>query len=74
MQTLLEENGIFRVTVPNNCNDLFQPLDLSVNKPLRISLGEGFQSGTVRLTKRLESAVFHILVNISAILHSIHSI
>ena len=29
---------------------------------------------TVRLTKRLESAIFHILVNISAILHPIHSI
>ena len=28
---------------------------------------------TVRLTKRLESAVFHILVNISAILHAIYS-
>ena len=32
VQTLLEENRIFSVTVPNNCTDLFQPLDLSVNK------------------------------------------
>ena len=27
VQTLLEENLIFRVIVPNNCTDLFQPLD-----------------------------------------------
>ena len=28
VQTLLEENRIFSVIVPNNCTDLFQPLDL----------------------------------------------
>ena len=40
--TLLEENKIFRVVVPNNCTDLFQPLDLSVNKPFKDKLRRGF--------------------------------
>ena len=29
--TLLQENNIFFVTVPNNMTHLFQPLDLTVN-------------------------------------------
>ena len=32
---LLDSNKILQVHVPNNCTDLFQPLDLSVNKPLK---------------------------------------
>ena len=32
---LLEENNILFVTVPNNCTDRLQPLDLSVNKPAK---------------------------------------
>ena len=37
---LLESNKIYstKVTVPNNCTDLFQPLDLSVNKPFKDQL------------------------------------
>ena len=42
VETLLEENGIVRVIVPNNCTDLFQPLDLSVNKPFKDKLRRGF--------------------------------
>ena len=41
-QTLLEENGLFRVIVPNNCTHLFQPLDLSVYKLLKDKLRRGF--------------------------------
>jgi len=32
---LLEENNILFVTVPNNCTNRLQPLDLSVNKPAK---------------------------------------
>ena len=38
VHTLLEENKIFRVVVPNNCTDLFRPLSLSVNKPFKDKL------------------------------------
>ena len=30
---ILEENNILFVTIPNNCTDCLQPLDLSVSKP-----------------------------------------
>ena len=42
VQSLLEDNRIFHVTVPNNCTDLLQPLDLSVNKPFKDKLRKGF--------------------------------
>lgn len=42
VHNLLEENKIFHVVVPNNCTDLFQPLDLSVNKPFKDKLRRGF--------------------------------
>ena len=32
----LEDNNILYVTVPNNCTDRLQPLDLSVNKLARL--------------------------------------
>ena len=32
---LLEDNHILYVTIPNNCTDRLQPLDLSVNKPAK---------------------------------------
>ena len=31
MESLLLENNIISVTVPSNCTDALQPLDLSVN-------------------------------------------
>ena len=32
---IFEENNILFVTIPNNCTDRLQPLDLSVNKPAK---------------------------------------
>lgn len=40
---LLEENNISIVTVPANCTDRLQPLDVSVNKPAKNFLREQFQ-------------------------------
>ena len=39
----LEDNNILYVTVPNNCTDRLQPLDLSVNKPAKDFLQSKFQ-------------------------------
>ena len=40
---LLEDNHILYVTIPNNCTDKLQPLDLSVNKPAKDFLRAKFQ-------------------------------
>ena len=44
INALLMENNILSVIVPSNCTDLLQPLDLSVNKPLKDHLKRSFQS------------------------------
>ena len=41
----LEDNNILYVTMPNNCTDRLQPLDLSVNKPQKASYGANLNSG-----------------------------
>lgn len=40
---LLDANNIFHVTVPANCTDQLQPLDLSVNKPAKEQMRYHFQ-------------------------------
>jgi len=35
---LLEDSNILYVTVPGNCTDRLQPLDLSVNKPAKSTM------------------------------------
>lgn len=57
---LLESNKIYstKVTVPNNCTDLFQPLDLSVNKPFKDQLQGKFSEWYVyaqEVSKQSES-------------------
>ena len=42
MESVLSKNNILTVTVPSNCTDLLQPLDLSVNKPLKNHLRRHF--------------------------------
>lgn len=39
----LDENGIFVVTVPANCMDRLQPMDVSVNKAAKNFLRQQFQ-------------------------------
>ena len=52
---LLLENNILSVIVPSNCTDLLQPLDLSVNKPLKDHLRRSFQSWhSEQVSKQLE--------------------
>ena len=43
MFQLLEENHVNIVLVPANCNDRLQPLDISVNKPVKSFLRKQFQ-------------------------------
>ena len=40
---LLEENNTLYVIVPNNCTDILQPLDLSMNKPAKDFMKSKFQ-------------------------------
>ena len=40
---MLEDNNIERVMVPTNCTDRLQPLDLSINKPVKEFLRRKFQ-------------------------------
>ena len=40
---ILEENNILYVTIPNNCTDHLQPLDLSFNKPAKDFVRARFQ-------------------------------
>ena len=55
VQSLLEENCVFHVVVPNNCTDLFQPLDLSVNKPFKDKLRSRFAEWySQEVTKQLQ--------------------
>jgi hypothetical protein len=55
METLLQQHNILSVLVPSNCTDLLQPLDLSVNKPLKDHLRSCFQSWySEQVSKQLE--------------------
>ena len=39
---LLEANNMYMISVPTNCTDKLQPMDLSVNKTLKDFMKEGF--------------------------------
>ena len=53
---LLQENNVLSVIVPSNCTDLLQPLDLSVNKPLKDPLRRSFQSWySEQVSKQLDA-------------------
>ena len=38
----LEENNVKVIFVPPNCTDLLQPLDVSINKPLKAEIKKQF--------------------------------
>ena len=42
LQTLLSENHLISVRVPNNCTDRLQPLDVNVNKAIKDRLRQSF--------------------------------
>ena len=55
MVSLLLENNVLSLIVPSNCTDLLQPLDLSVNKPLKDPLRCSFQSWySAQVSKQME--------------------
>ncbi len=56
VHTLLERNKILQVHVPNNCTDLLQPLDLSVNKLFKDKLRSKFSDWSAQeVSKQLEA-------------------
>ena len=42
--SLLEEHSIIAVQVPANCTDRLQPMDISINKPVKDDMKKRFQS------------------------------
>lgn len=44
IEALLEENNIVSVQIPPNCTDKLQPMDISVNKPMKNGLRTRFQT------------------------------
>ena len=57
MESLMLKNNIVSVIVPSNCTDALQPLDLSVNKPLKDNLRSKFQSWySEKVSKQMDSA------------------
>lgn len=44
IKKLLEDNHVSMVLVPPNCTDKLQPLDISINKPMKDALKDQFQS------------------------------
>ena len=43
IEKLLQENNISFVLIPPNCTDKLQPLDISINKPMKDALKDQFQ-------------------------------
>ena len=55
---VLEESNILYITIPNNCMDRLQPLDLSVNKPAKDFVRARFQNWYgEEICKQFESKV-----------------
>ena len=42
--SLLEKHNIIAVQVPANCTDKLQPMDISINKPIKDEMKKRFQS------------------------------
>ena len=56
VQSLLESYKILQVHVPNNCTDLLQSMDLSVNKPFKDKLRSEFSKWFVQeVSKKMDS-------------------
>ena len=49
---MLEENHIDILLVPANCTNRLQPLDISVNKAVKISSGMSFKVGMPNLAAK----------------------
>ena len=46
--SLLGQNNIEYIIVPPNCRDCLQPLDVSINKPVKDFIQESLQIGMLR--------------------------
>ena len=52
-----QNNGIHNVNVPANCTDKLQPLDISVNKPLKDEMKKLFHTWYVEVHNQIVSSV-----------------
>ena len=44
IESLLQKNNIITVKIPPNCTDKLQPMDISINKPMKDGLRTRFQT------------------------------
>jgi len=66
--SLLEKHNIVAVRVPANCTDKLQPLDVSINKPMKDEMKKRFQAWyAVEVQKQLkEVSLDEVKVDVSA--------
>ena len=65
---LLKENNVVAIRVPSNCTDKLQPVDVSVNKPIKDMMRSKFQTWYAsKVAKQLkEVSVANVKVDILA--------
>ena len=57
VNNLLKKNDIIVIHVPNNHTNLFQPLDISVNKSAKCSIADKFQNRYAEVFQQLNTGV-----------------
>ena len=69
VNNLLKKNDIIVIHVPNNHTNLFQPLDISVNKSAKCSIADKFQNRYAEVFQQLNTGVtahdFKVVVKLS---------
>ena len=69
VNNLLKKNDIIVIHVPNNHTNLFQPLDISVNKSAKCSIADKYQNRYAEVFQQLNTGVtahdFKVVVKLS---------
>ena len=68
IQSLLQKNNIVAVQIPPNCTDKLQPMDVSINKPMKDGMRTRFQTWYAsEVQKQLKDAPLdQVKVNVTA--------
>ena len=66
--TLLEKNNILSVMIPPNCTDKLQPMDISINKPVKNGMRARFQKWYADevQTQLKHTSIDEVKVNVAA--------
>lgn len=65
---LLQKNDIVAVQIPPSCTDELQPMDVSINKPMKDGMRTGFQTWYASEIQKLlkDGPLDQVKVNITA--------